>query len=171
MCRYSFASVGAMLLFPVLVQAQMKQDTRVNMAQALTKPKIENVVSLIGLDPTRFSMRHSYSLSFGTSAAGSYNVGLYLNTMRYRLSDPLTVHLQFGLQHSPMGGEFGNGVKSQVFISSAGMEFKPAENLKLQLEFSQRPNSYYYYNTPFFDPVSSHRSSFDNEDQKEEGRE
>ncbi len=168
-CKVLALVASSALLFPVLLLGQMKNDTQVNMARALTKPKIENVVSLLGLDPSKFSMNHSYSFSAGTTGGESFNMGLYLNTMKYRLSGPLTLHLQLGIQHSPLGQRSDLRTSgSDVFVSSAGMEFKPSDNLKLQLQFSQRPNAYYFYNPAFQDPISRNRAWFDNKDEKQQ---
>ncbi|MFQ5650386.1 MAG: hypothetical protein ACE5IY_10635 [bacterium] len=155
------------LLFPTLLLGQLKQDTKVNMAQAIAKPKVDNIISLLGLDPANFSMSHSYSFSVGSLGGNSYNMGLYLNTMKYRLSDLLTFHLQLGMQHQPFGNQTAFGPKSQIFISSAGVEYKPSDSLKLQVLFSQSPGSS-YYRSPFNDPISRNRAWLDRRDEEDE---
>jgi hypothetical protein len=146
-----------LLLFPVLAFAQLKQDAQVDMAKALTQPttKIQGLVGLLGLDPAKFSMSQSYSLSFVTGGGHTYNQGLYLNTMRYQFSNPLSMYLQLGFVHQPFGnlGEENLKQGSDVFVSGAGLEYKPSENFKLQLEFSQQPRSYY----PYYPYRSYHR--------------
>lgn len=137
------------LLFPVLVFGQLKKDE--NIANALTYPtKLQSVFGLIGLDPTRFSMSHSFSLSYTSIGGQGFTQGLYLNTMSYQLSNPLTMYLQIGFLNQPFGGL---GQKSpynnKLFLSGAGVEYKPSNNFKVQFEFSQTPNAFYspyYYN-------------------------
>lgn len=137
-------------LFPALIFAQLKQDAKVDMAKALTQPtaKIQGIVGLLGLDPSKFSMSQSYSLSFITGGGHSYNQGLYLNTMRYQFSNPLSMFLQLGFVHQPLGslGEKNFQQQSEVFVSGVGLEYKPAENFRMQFEFSQQPRSYNPYN-------------------------
>ncbi len=87
--------IVCLLILPTLAFGQLKQDGKINMAQALTKPK--TLVGLIGLDPNKFSMSHSYSLSFTSFGGQSYNQGLYLNTMMYQLSNPIKMYFQFGI--------------------------------------------------------------------------
>jgi hypothetical protein len=67
--------------------------------------------------------------------------------MRYQLSNPLAMYLQFGFLHQPFGdlGEKNLNQGSEVFVSGAGLEYQPSENFRLQFEFSQRPSSYYPY--------------------------
>ena len=146
--------IVCLFVLPTLAFGQLKQDGKINMAQALTKP--QTLVGLIGLDPGKFSMSHSYSLSFTSFGGQSYNQGLYLNTMMYQLSNPIKMYLQFGVQHQPFGqNEFQS--QSKAFVAGAGFEYKPSENFKVQFEFSQQPNSFYspYYNRSRFNQINS----------------
>ena len=148
-----------LVILPTMALGQLKQDTKVNMAQALTKPnKIQSIVGLLGLDPNKFSMSHSYTLSFTSFGGQSFNQGLYLNTMSYKLVDPLTMYLQIGLQHQPFGDKFGNNqLKDQLFISGAGLEYKPSDKFKLQFEYAQRTSP--YYSSYYYDSYRFNRSN------------
>jgi len=161
-------AVCLLAALPSFLFAQHKKDANANIANALATPGVNNIVGLLGLNPNKFSMSHSYSLSFGSLGGDNYNMGLYLNTMKYQLADPLTFHLQLGVQHAPFKNQVGYGPESQVFVSRAGMEYKPSDNLKLQIEFSQRPGSYYLQRSPFLDPITRNRSWFDKEDEEQE---
>ncbi len=153
---------GILLLIgmaPGLVLGQLRSDAQPNISKALTKPSgVKGLVGLIGLDPSKFSMQHSYTLSFATAGGQTFNQGLYLNTMQYRISNPLTTYLQIGFLHRPFGN-FGQNQfnKGQFFISGAGLKYQPSENFRLQVEFSQRPGSYYY--SPY-SPYSSFGQSY-----------
>ncbi len=140
--RHRFLLLAVFLFgLPALSFAQLKSETQPNIAQALTKPtRGQGFLSLIGLNPSRFSMQHSYTLSFGTGGAQ----GLYLNTMRYQLANPLTLHLQVGFAHQAFGGlGYGNPGKGQFFVSGAGLKYEPSQNFRLLFEFSQQPAGYY----------------------------
>jgi hypothetical protein len=152
MLRHKLAAVILItLIFPSLIFAQLKKQEKVDMAKALTYPtKLQSIVGLIGLDPNKFSMSHSYSLSFASLGGNSFSQGLYLNTMKYQLSNPITMYLQIGFLNQPFGG-FGqtSAFENKLFVSGAGFEFKPSDNFKVQFEYSQRPGamySPYYYN-------------------------
>jgi len=169
MASKKFIAAGLLLLIvPTFAFAQLKEDTKVDMATALTRPnKIQGLVGLIGLDPNKFSMSHSYSLSFVTGGGHSFNQGLYLNTMSYRLFNPLTMYLQLGFAHQPFGqlGEKNLSGGNQFFVSGAGLEYQPSENFKLQLEFRQQPYSFYnpyYYNTRYRSNFSSDSADDEN---------
>jgi len=155
----------SVFIIPALLPGQLKQDRKVNMSQALTRPNFQSIFSVLGLNPDNFSMSHSYTLSFTAFGGNSFNQGLYLNTMQYKFSELLSLHLQIGLQHQPFGNKVGNyQLQNQMFISSAGLEYKPTDNLKFQVEFSQTPGLY-YYNRPFMDPITRNRAWFDSKDE------
>ena len=55
------------------------------------------------LNPNRFSMHQSYSMIFASGSAGSTSAGLYLNTLSYKLADPLTLSADVGF-YTPLYG-------------------------------------------------------------------
>ncbi len=64
------------------------------------------------LDPSRFKMWHSYTFSYVSGRSGSGNIGLYMNTIEYRPSDPLRLQVSLGYLHQPfsvIGGQSSGG--------------------------------------------------------------
>lgn len=174
MNKTRFAIIALCMLFPTFTLAQLKQDTKLDVAKALVQPKPEGLLSLIGLDPARFSMNHSYSFMVGSIGGDTYNQGLYLNTMRYRFSDPLSMYLQVGFQHQPFTNQASQfNQNNNVFVSGAGVQYKPSDNFKVQFEFSQRPAGAYaspYHQRPGSKWYLDH-SLFDKADEEKEKRE
>ena len=153
------------MLVPAIGSAQLR-DQKVDMAQSLKPSKVDDIVSLLGLKPEKFSMSHSYSVAFSSIGGRAYNSGLYLNTMRYNVSDPLTLYFQLGIQHQPFGNQIGDpSMNNQVFVSGAGVNFQPNDKFSLQLEFSQSPSSAYWHSSPFRDPISRNRKWFEREEE------
>lgn len=169
MNKSTVALVALFLLFPIFAFAQLKQDTKLDVAKALVQPHPQSIFNLLGLDPARFSMNHSYSFAVGSVGGETYNQGLYLNTMRYQFSDPLTMYFQLGFQHQPFGNQMSQfNQQNQVFVSGAGVQYEPSDNFKVQLEFSQRPGGWYgtsYYQRPGDKWYLDH-SLFDKEDEE-----
>ena len=168
-CLFVFA-----IALPTLSFAQLKEQTDVNMAQALKSPgKLDGLVSLIGLNPNNFSMSHSYSLSVGSIGGHGFNQRLYLNTMSYRLSN-VAMYLQMGVSHQPFGspGDDLYQSRAQAFVAGAGIAYKLSENTALQLEFRQMPASQYYY-SPYSSPFrqSGFGRSWMNDDRRLEFKE
>jgi hypothetical protein len=140
------ALISCAFLVPNLCLAQYKTDKKVNMAQALTQPKLTGLLDVIGFNPNKFRMTQSYTLSVGSFGGNSYHQGLYLNTMSYQFSNALTTYLQLGVAHQPLGSmlhnDFGES-GTKAFVSGAGLEYRPSDKVSLQVEFSQVPNSVY----------------------------
>jgi hypothetical protein len=129
-----------------------------------------NVPSGMGwglLDPSRFRMRQSYSVSYISGSSGSGSLGLYTNNIEYQLFKPLTLHVGLGYLHQPFGSRGANSAGLSVddgfFIPSAGLEYRPSDNFLLMVDFRQYPSGTSPYSrwgyggwTPY-----NHRSLFD----------
>lgn len=94
------------------------------------------------IDPDKFEMSQSYSLSYLSSGNRSTNVGLYLNTMSYRFSDPLLVQLRVGYMHQPFGGSRSSLASQQgrVFIQGAHLLYRPTENMMISVDYENYPS-------------------------------
>ncbi len=115
------------------------------------------------LSPNRFSMSQSYSVGFSSSSYGSSSAGLYLNTLNYQLSEPLTLSADVGffspLYSSSPGSFNSRGLQDPTKGSSfvfprIGLEYKPTKNLSfsLQLLNGQDANKAYGTPSPFLNP-------------------
>lgn len=109
------------------------------------------------LQPNRFSMRQSYSMSFSSSSAGSLSSGLYLNTLSYRLSNPLTLSADLGF-YTPISSTLpgmkqntlmSQGTGSSVILPRLGLEYQPSENFSVNLEFYNGQDAWKAYGSPF----------------------
>ena len=107
--------------------------------------RAQGLVSLVGLDPSRFSMSQSYQVGYLSSGSRGFSQGMYLNTMTYEFSIPLLVSVQWGIASQPLSG-FGTSplMKSGPFISGTQLLYKPWKNTFIKLEYSQIPNSNSY---------------------------
>jgi hypothetical protein len=98
--------------------------------------------------PGRFSMQQSYSLSAMSGPGGSTSSGLYLNTLSYQLSAPLTLSVDVGFHtplHSSMpGSEQGAGAGS-VILPRMGLEYRPTDRLTMNLELYNVPDAWKAY--------------------------
>ncbi len=144
-----FAAVIGAVLVPTLSFGQLKEQTKPIsfsqlLSQGLSAPK--GLVGLLGLNPNRFSMQQSYSLSYLTSRGNGYSQGVYLNTMSYQVSDPLSVAVQWGVMNQPLSS-FGAAplYQSGFFFSGANLEYKPSDKFSVGLQINSHPNSNYYY--------------------------
>jgi hypothetical protein len=155
------------VLLPVLAFGQLKEQLKPqSFSQLLTQP--QGLIGLIGLNPNRFSMQQSYSLSYTSLGGRDFSQGVYLNTMSYRVADPLQVSLQWGVMHQPLGGL---GVQSLYqngfFVSGASVEYKPSRNLSVGVQFNRNPAGYWYRGYPYYNS-SNIRPAAPNEEEPEQ---
>lgn len=112
------------------------------------------------LSPSRFSMQQSYSMSFMAGSGGSTSSGLYLNTLAYRLFDPLTFSLDLGF-HAPIHGSgslygprspLSAGADPSLVLPRMGLEYRPSNNLLLSLEYLNGRDALKAYGPAFGSP-------------------
>ena len=151
-----FAVVGWILIvFVGTMNGQLKtQDERASAAESLIRPA-PSINSFLGLlNPDNFMMHHNISFSYLSSGGQGLSLASYTNSMFYRIADPLNMRVDLTLQGSPFGqyGSLGQNDFSKLFISRAELNYRPADNMFITLQFSQRPYGYYSrYNDGFFD--------------------
>ncbi len=93
------------------------------------------------INPAKFEMQQSYSLSFTSVGGRGYNQGLYLNTMNYRFSDPLLMQVRIGYLHQPLGGnQLMSDQNGKVFLQKAMLQYKPTENMSIILDYESIPS-------------------------------
>ncbi len=132
--------IAVCMLGPVLAFGQYRSEAKSSIfrpSELFRRPSgiLEGLI-----DPSRFKMTQSYSLSFLSGGNRSFNQGLYLNTLQYQIADPLTAVLQVGYLHQPLGGAGLTGSSAgQFFISGASLEYKPANGTRLFFDYQQMP--------------------------------
>ncbi|MFZ5516745.1 MAG: hypothetical protein ACOY90_08920 [Candidatus Zhuqueibacterota bacterium] len=156
-------------LIPAIALGQLKiQDKATDVSSELRKT-FPNQFSLFGfLDPSKFSMSHSVSMSYFSVGGSGIAQNMYLNTMSYQIADPLLLRVQWGVQNYP----FNNLAKdnplfqSGFFLSGAELNYKPSDNMEFKIQFSRMPgsmyNNYRYYRDPF---SIYNRSMFQDDDE------
>jgi hypothetical protein len=110
-------------------------------------------------DPSKFSMHHSFSMSYMTLGGGQgMSLGTYTNSMLYEFSDKLNARADISLSYSPYNS-FSSGLTgsrrndlSGLYLSRAELNYRPWENTRIQLSFRQLPYGSYSYYSPFYDP-------------------
>ncbi|MGD0591750.1 MAG: hypothetical protein ABSA44_13280 [Bacteroidota bacterium] len=102
-------------------------------------------------DPSRFTMRNSYSLSYTTSGGKGFSLGTLTSSLAYQISNPLSVQFDVSLINSPynnLGGNFTKDI-SGVYLSGAELNYRPSKNTLLQIQYRQLPAMYWLNNDRF----------------------
>lgn len=106
-------------------------------------------------NPEKFQMRHSVSFSYQTMGDRSLSLGTYTNSMSYQFAENLNARADVSLSYSPFNsfsGAFGSGTKnalSSVYLSRAEVNYRPWENVVMQVQFRQLPYGTY---SPWYSP-------------------
>lgn len=139
----SLAILMICVSLPLMAQFRQQVASRPSVSESLVRSG--NSSLLFGwFDPSRFSMRHSFSLSYMTSGGQGLSLGTYTNSLFYKIADPLDVQFDVSLQHSPYSS-FGNTKDfSGVFLSRAQLNYRPSENMLLQIQYRQLPTMYWW---------------------------
>lgn len=93
------------------------------------------------LDPSRLTINHSYSMSYFSGGGQSGSIGLYMSTLSYQFSKPLTLRVGLGYLHQPLG--FLNndmvGPEGGRILPNVQLDFRPTENMFLRLDYRTIP--------------------------------
>jgi len=96
-------------------------------------------------DPSRLTVRNNYTLSYTTSGGKGFSLGTLTSSLAYQISNPLSVLFDISLVHSPynnLGGNFSKNI-SGVYLSRAELNYRPSNDLLLQVQFRQLPAMYW----------------------------
>jgi hypothetical protein len=95
------------------------------------------------LDPSRFHIHNSYSMSFFSGSGQSGSVGLFMSTIEYQLSQPLSLRVGLGYLHQPLGFLKNNsGPTGGRFLPNATLEYRPSNKFDFIVDFRTIPMSY-----------------------------
>jgi hypothetical protein len=132
--------------------------------ETMVNNPVERMQSAGLLDPSRFNISHSYSMSYISSGFQSDLLGMYLNHIRYQFSVPLSLQVDWGYVIRPLDANNPDpNVKAGNFaLPRIALQYQPTKNMFISFEYldlsslrSQRFNQGSF--SPFFlDPVPSH---------------
>jgi len=98
------------------------------------------------LDPSRLKINHGYSFSYISAGGNSGSVGLYMSTIQYQISRPLTLRVGLQYVHSPLkmfGGDTG-GFVTQGLYPSFYLDWQPSSKFHLGIGYQKVPGGYGY---------------------------
>jgi hypothetical protein len=157
MNKKSLTFVVACLLFVVAAghaqfRSQVEREGRVSeglMGQSAPQ------LFLGWFNPDKFQMHHSFDLSFTSFGGNAISLGTYTNSMSYEFANNLVARTDLSMSYSPYNNlPTLNGKKndlSSIYLSRAQLDYRPWENVLVQLQYRSLPYGSYYY-SPFFNP-------------------
>lgn len=109
-------------------------------------------------NPDNFTMRHSYNISYSAFGNHGLALGLYTNSMMYKLTENLNIEADVSLMHSPystFGQEFQDNLNG-IYLSRAQINYKASDNFFITVQYRSIPSMYYspygygLYDTPWY---------------------
>lgn len=144
-----------LLVIPVIGFAQLKKDVdKINISNTLQSGAQSSLLGF--LDPEKFKMSHSFSVSYASMAGAGIVMNTYLNTINYKFSDQLSVRTKLGIMSSPYNTLPNQPyLKDAQFFGGAEVLYRPSHNSVISLRVESVPSGYYYQqgfyrNYPYF---------------------
>lgn len=134
-------------------KSQVQQETQATIGRLGDSSPLS---ALFGwFNPDKFSMRHSFDLSYTSFGGQGFSLGTYTNSMRYEIADNLNARADVSLSFSPFNSlsTFNKKDFSGVYLSRAEINYRPWENVFMQVQYRQIPYSLYtspFYYNPFY---------------------
>jgi hypothetical protein len=144
--------VIVLAILVVMLAAPLYAQRMGNMPLTINEPS-KSSFSL--LDPNRIHMSQSYSFMYSSSRYGSQSLGLYLNSIEYQVSDPLTIYLDIGYLHNPgaLVGSRNEYLGDGKIIPAVAVDWKLSNNMFFHFSYREVPGYYYYdgYYEPWYE--------------------
>lgn len=104
-------------------------------------------------DPSKLTMRQSYSFAYYSGGGRSGNIGLYMNSIEYAFSEPLKIRVDLGFLHTPSQLFSGNTsiADKGVIVPGVSLNWRPSQHFNLRLDYRQHAQTYRWYEGDDYD--------------------
>ncbi len=135
-------ALALILFFSSMSFAQFKSQSKLPpLSQVIAKPSNGLIFGFI--NPEKFSMHHSFSMSYMTLGSGrGMMVNSYMNTIDYQISNPLWLRLNLGIANSPYNSFQNPALNNTQFFGGAELFYRPTENSMIHIGVDVQPNYY-----------------------------
>jgi hypothetical protein len=99
------------------------------------------------LNSENFQMKHSYDLSYSAFGGQGFALGVYTNSMFFKLNPDLNVQTDISVVNSPystLGKNFQNNLNG-IYLSRAAINYKPFKDFSISLQYRNLPGAYNPY--------------------------
>jgi len=94
------------------------------------------------LDPSRFTMVHSYSVLYASDGRHSTVQNLYVNSSKFDLTNNLSLHLDLGYRFNPLSTSKAG---DKAFLPNAQLRFTPNEHFLIEMNYRTLDPYFYGY--------------------------
>ena len=147
MVRKSLVLIALAIMLVLPVRAQFREAVPKTHPPVRLYEATGKVGAFLGrmFSPSVFQMNHSFEMSAGSFGGQGFSMGMYTNTMSWQFSDKLAARMDVAVAYSPqnqVAHRTGFGQQNagpRVFLRNAEIAWKPAKNVRLQLQVRQSP--------------------------------
>lgn len=147
------------LVFPVflLIAASLSGQLKSDLPQP-SSDALKSVASPSWINPQRFTMSHSFSMSLMTGSGltnGTTSLSVYTNQMRFLVTDNLVLNSRINLVQPQWLGESQFAANNLQIYYQAGMDWQPLRNLNIHFGISNLPAFYRpspWWSSGFYSP-------------------
>lgn len=134
-----------------------------------TKPNISSVLNtptgtVMGglLNPQKFQMHHTVSMSYGNVFGQSLMLSSYMNTINYQFSEKLNLQANLGIMSSPFN-TFGKSfyLNKPQFFGSAQINYRLNDHTNFMFRIESSPFGYGYNSGYGYSPMFERFSPID----------
>jgi hypothetical protein len=131
------------VLVPTILFGQFKTQKSPSISQQIAEPASN--IFLGFLNPDRLTMNHHFSASFMTMGGHSLMLNSYVNSINYRISDPLLLRVNLGVANTPYNSFNENiNLNDTQFFGGAELQYKPSNSTSLSVGVNVTPYYLYY---------------------------
>jgi hypothetical protein len=99
------------------------------------------------LNSDNFQMKHSYYMSYSAFGGQGFALGVYTNSMFFKINPDLNVQTDISVVNSPystLGKNFQNNLNG-IYLSRAAINYKPFKDISISLQYRNLPGAYNPY--------------------------
>jgi hypothetical protein len=143
--RYGLFMVCAVVLSLLVTQKSISQFKRTaedepKVSDSFIRPETDSDL-LSFFNPENFKMRQSVSMGYTTMGGQGIALGMYTNSMMYKISSKVDARVDVSLQSSPYSS-FDQRLQSSltgVFLNRAEVNYRPSDNMLLRVSYQKVP--------------------------------
>ena len=115
------------------------------------------------LNSDNFQMKHSYDMSYSSFGGEGFALGVYTNSMFFKINPDLNVQTDISVVNSPystLGKSFQNNLNG-IYLSRAAINYKPFKDVSISLQYRNLPGVYNPYLYNGLGPMANFGSNYD----------
>jgi hypothetical protein len=144
--KHIFSILLSTIILSMTAQAQFRgeEPSLPSVRDGVYRNSVSN--NILGFfNPDNLEMRHSVSVSYGSFGGEGLGMSMYTNSLRYRISEPLSVRADVAMMFSPFGSMASRFQQdlSGIFLRRASVDYRLSKEMQISLQYRNDPYSYY----------------------------